>query len=153
LTADLHVTPFISDECSNEIPTKKARCGWCNQPFRQKPGGRPALFCKPACRQRAYEKRKWTPFSGTDAMALDLLPAPAMRRLEARVRHQHMVELLKSGGVPLADPAQIDGVLDSLAKPQDRRRLLDQIEGSCRKRADDVALSTIARWRMQRQNR
>ena len=98
-----------------------ARCRWCKRPFRPRPGGRPALFCKPACRQRAYEKRKWTPYSETDALALDLLPAAALRRLVARVRHQHMVELLKSGAVPLVDPAQIDGVLDSMAKPQDRR--------------------------------
>jgi hypothetical protein len=98
-----------------------ARCRWCKRPFRPRPGGRPALFCKPACRQRAYEKRKWTPYSETDALALVLLPAAALRRLVARVRHQHMVELLKSGAVPLVDPAQIDGVLDSMAKPQDRR--------------------------------
>jgi hypothetical protein len=90
----------------------KPRCQWCGKPFKPKPGGRPALYCKPACRQRAYEKLKWTPYSETDALALDLVPAAAMRRLVAQVCHQHMVDLLKHGVVPLLDPAQIDGVLD-----------------------------------------
>ena len=41
--------------------------------------------------------------------------------------------------------AQMDGVLDPVAKSQDRRHLLDQIEGSCRRCADDPAASPPSR--------
>jgi hypothetical protein len=54
--------------------------------------------------------------------------------------------------VPLVDPAQIDGLLDR-KPPKDRRTLLDQIEGACRQRGGQIALATIARWRMERQQR
>lgn len=36
-----------------------ARCRWCGRPVDQLPGrGRPRLYCKRACRQRAYEARR-----------------------------------------------------------------------------------------------
>jgi hypothetical protein len=70
-----------------------------------------------------------------------------MRQAE---RHAHMIELMMIGTVPLVDPAQIDGVLDQ-AKPQERISLLRRIEAACRRRTDDASLSTIARWRLSRQ--
>jgi hypothetical protein len=130
---------------------KKRRCQWCREFFRPKGSGRPQLYCKPTCRQRAYEKRKWQPFSLADAMALDLLPWRAKQLLKEQVRHAHMIELLQKGVVRLVDPAQIDGLLDA-EKPPDRPGVLRRIEDACRQRADDVALATIAQWRLQRQN-
>jgi hypothetical protein len=132
-------------EVVTKIRPKKQRCRWCGKPFMPKPAGRPAVYCKPACRQRAYEKRRWTPISDQDAMALDLLRPTARRLFRAQVRHQYMVELLQHGVVPLLNPAQIDRVLDVLAKPRDRRDTLNRIENACRKRGDDAALATIAR--------
>jgi hypothetical protein len=69
-----------------------------------------------------------------------------------RQRHGHMIELLQKGVVPLVDSAQIDGLLDA-EKPPARLGVLRRIEDACRKRKDDVALATIAKWRLQRQNR
>jgi hypothetical protein len=131
---------------------KRRRCQWCREPFRPKGNGRPQLYCKPACRQRAYEKRKWQPLSMTDVMTLDLLPWGAQKRLTAQVRHEHMLELLHKGIVPLANPAQIDGILDA-EKPRYRLNVLRRVEEACHKRKDDVALATIAQWRLQRQSR
>ena len=124
---------------------RRPRCQWCKQAFTPKSGGlgRRQLYCKPGCRQRAYEKRKWTPVAATDALALDLLPWATKRRLVEEVRHQHMGDLLKSGVVPLLDPAQIDGFLDQVKPPEERRRVLNQIEDACRKRADDTALGGL----------
>ena len=139
-----------------EVVTKRARpkrrCQWCRNWFKPKSGGRPPVFCNPSCRQRAYEKRKWTPFTGLDALALDLLPAAAARRLRVAVRHDYMIELIMKGTVPLIDPDQIDGVLDPL-KPQDRMALLRRIEDACRRRQNSESLQTIARWRLSRQHR
>jgi hypothetical protein len=50
-----------------------------------------------------------------DALKTDLLPFAARRRLTEEIRHEHIVELLKCGTVPLNDPAQIDGV----ARPEE----------------------------------
>jgi hypothetical protein len=75
-----------------------------------------------------------------------------MKRLVQEIRHKHMVELIKSGVVPLRDPAQIDGVLDG-EKPKDRLHRLSNIEDMCRIRGDEEALATIARWRLERQSR
>lgn len=133
-----------------KVHRRKQRCRWCRQFFKPKAGGRPPLFCGASCRQRAYEKRRWTPYSASDALALDLLPFGALRRISQSVRHAHMIELVMNGTVPLVDPAQIDGVLDQ-AKPQERTDLLQRIEGACRRRADDQSLATIARWRLSRQ--
>ena len=66
------------------------------------------------------------------------------------MRHQHMIDLVRKGVVPLVDPAQIDGILDA-EKPPDRPHVLSGIEGACRKRDDETALKTIARWRLERQ--
>ena len=146
---------FVTHNVSGGFVMKKPsprRCAWCKRPFKPKPRGRPSLYCKPACRQRAYEKRKWSPFSASDALSLDLLPRAALRKLQAETRYQYMIDLIKSGVVLLTDPAQIDGLLDP-KPPEDRRSLLRQIEDACRRRGDEIAMSTIARWRLQRQNR
>jgi hypothetical protein len=35
------------------------RCGWCGRPIADSGGfGRPRRFCRPSCRQRAYEARR-----------------------------------------------------------------------------------------------
>jgi hypothetical protein len=35
------------------------RCGWCHRPLEVRPGaGRPARYCSPSLRQRAYEARQ-----------------------------------------------------------------------------------------------
>jgi hypothetical protein len=133
-----------------KVARRKRRCGWCRRSFKPKEGGRPALYCRASCRQRAYEKRKWTAFGAPDALALDLLPLAARRKLVATVRHAHMVELLRNGVVPLTNPAQIDGVLDP-ATPLERPGLLQRIEHDCRDRGDERAMSVIARWRLAKQ--
>jgi hypothetical protein len=99
-----------------------------------------------ASRQRAYEKRRWTPYSAADAIALDVLPPAARKMLTQEVRRKYMLELIKNGMVPLVEIAQIDGVLDAVPVPR-RRPLLAEIEEACRNRADDGGLATIARWR------
>jgi hypothetical protein len=138
-----------------EVVTKpkpqRRRCQWCRKPLKSKPRGRPQLFCGPSCRQRAYEKRKWTPYTALDALSRDLLPASAMRRLVQEIRHKHMIELIKTGVVPLRDPAQIDGVLDG-EKPKDRLNRLNNIESTCQINGNEEALATIARWRLERQS-
>jgi hypothetical protein len=128
----------------------KRRCHWCREFFKAKTGGRPALYCSASCRQRAYEKRKWSPPTVEQALAWDLLPTAARRQLLQSERHAFMIELLMNGTVPLATLAQIDGVLDQ-AKPQERASLLRRIEGACKRREDDKALSVIARWRLSKQ--
>lgn len=128
----------------------KRRCQWCRKLFRPKSGGRPPVFCSASCRSRAYEKRKWSPYTASDALARDLLPSAAALRVRQAERQAYMIELLMNGTVPLVDPAQIDGVLDPL-KPVERMPLLRRIEDACRGRQDAQALSTLARWRLERQ--
>ncbi len=127
---------------------RKRRCRWCKKHFQPKPAGRPALFCSASCRQRTYERRKWTEFSGLDALSLDLIPWAAKRKMVEQTRHAHMIELVTRGTVPLTDIAQIDGILDPLP-PLDRLPLLRRIEQGRRK--DDQALGIIAKWRLLRQ--
>jgi hypothetical protein len=62
-----------------------------------------------ASRQRAYEKRRWTPYAAADAIALDVLPPAARKMLTQEVRRKYMLELIKNGMVPLVEIAQIDG--------------------------------------------
>ena len=118
--------------------------------FKPKAGGRPAFYCSASCRQRAYEKRKWTPYSASDALARDLLPPAAAEKLRQEERRVYMLELVLTGTVPLLDVAQIDGILDQ-AKPQERQSLLRRIEDACRHRGDERGLSIIARWRLSYQ--
>jgi hypothetical protein len=137
-------------EIVTKIRLKKRRCQWCKKHFQPSPRGRPGLFCSAVCRQRAYEKRKWQGFSGSDALALDLLPSAAMKKLVQQVRHAHMFELLKSGAVPLTDVAQIDGFLDQL-EPRRRMSFLRDIEDSHAVRNNEKALGIVAQWRLLRQ--
>ena len=38
---------------------RRERCGWCGRPFVANPGpGRPRRFCRPGCRQQAYQARR-----------------------------------------------------------------------------------------------
>jgi hypothetical protein len=129
---------------------KPPKCAWCRKRFARKATGRPATFCSASCRQRAYEKRKWNPYSASDALARDLLPRAAREELRQDERRAYMIELIMNGTVRLSDPAQVDGILDG-AVPQERIALLRKIEGACRRRADDGALATLARWRLERQ--
>lgn len=129
---------------------KPPKCAWCGKRFKPKTTGRPASFCSASCRQRAYEKRTWTPYSGPDAVARDLLPPVALRKVVEEVRHQQMLELIMNGTVPLRDPAQIDGILDKVKGPE-RMPLLRKIETACRLREDESALATLTRWRLSRQ--
>jgi hypothetical protein len=128
----------------------KLVCGWCDKRFAPQITGRPPSFCSASCRQRAYEKRKWSPYSTSDDLALHLLPPAAQRRVIEEVRRAHMSELIVSGVVPLQDTAQIDGVLDAV-KPRNRPSLLRRIEAGCRQRADDKALAIMAHWRLAKQ--
>jgi hypothetical protein len=131
---------------------KRPKCRRCGKGFKPKTTGRPALFCSASCRQRAYEKRRLSPFSASDALALDLLPRAAQRKVVEEVRLAHMLELIMNGAVPLKDPAQIDGILDRVKGPE-RMPLLRKIEGACQRRADHNALTTIASWRFSQQQR
>ena len=36
----------------------KIKCGWCGTKFVPNPRGRTPRYCKPSCRQRAYEGRR-----------------------------------------------------------------------------------------------
>jgi DNA-directed RNA polymerase subunit RPC12/RpoP len=38
---------------------KTLRCSWCGGKIIVKPKGKLPDYCKPSCRQRAYEARKW----------------------------------------------------------------------------------------------
>ena len=89
-------------------------------------------------------------YSASDALALDLLPRAAQRKVVEEVRHAHMLALIMNGTVPLKDPAQIDGILDKMKGPE-QMPLLRKIEGACRRRADNDSLATLARWRLSRQ--
>lgn len=129
---------------------KPPKCARCGKRFTPKPVGRPALFCSASCRQRAYEKRRLSQYSASDALALDLLPRAAQRKVVEEVRHAHMLALIMNGTVPLNDPAQIDGILDIMKGPE-QMPLLRKIEGACRRRADNDSLATLARWRLSRQ--
>jgi hypothetical protein len=95
-------------------------------------------------------KSKWTPYSASDALSRDLLPPAAVLKLRQEERRVYMLELVLRGTVPLVDGAQIDGILDQ-AKPPERQSLLRRIEDACRRRGDEGGLSTIARWRLSRQ--
>jgi hypothetical protein len=51
---------------------KTQRCAWCNKKMCVQARGRIPMFCSPTCRQRAYEKRKWSRPSVIEALAQDL---------------------------------------------------------------------------------
>jgi hypothetical protein len=145
------ITILISMKHVTKPLSKPRICTWCRKRFKPKTIGRPALFCSPNCRQRAYEKRRWLPYSLEDALALSLLRPGARRKIEEEVRHEHMLELIMKGTVPLRDPDQIDGILDKVKDPE-RMPLLRKIEAACQRRSDENALATLASWRLSRQH-
>ena len=120
-------------------PSSPRKCTRCGKRIKPKPAGRPASFCSASCRQRAYEKRKWTPYDKLDAAAWVVLPEGTRRKVTELVRLDHMIELLTNGTVPLNDVAQIDGVLDAVEPPK-RMPLLRRIEQACQRRG------TKKRW-------
>jgi hypothetical protein len=51
---------------------KTQRCAWCTKKMGVQTRGRIPLFCSQSCRQRAYEKRRWSRPSVIEALAQDL---------------------------------------------------------------------------------
>ena len=51
---------------------KTLRCERCKKKMKIQPRGRVRVFCSKTCRQRAYERRKWSRSTPIEAMALDL---------------------------------------------------------------------------------
>jgi hypothetical protein len=67
---------------------RPAACEWCGRPIAQPETGRPRLYCRPSCRQRAYERRR-------AARAVD---AVAQERDRALRRLQPFLELAEELG-------------------------------------------------------
>ena len=63
---------------------KPRKCAWCGKRFAPKPVGRPALFCSASCRQRAYEKRRLSQYSASDALAWTCYREPRSGRWSRR---------------------------------------------------------------------
>lgn len=40
------------------VSTRPRPCRWCGRSIAQEPTGRPRLYCRRSCRQRAYEQRQ-----------------------------------------------------------------------------------------------
>ncbi|MFC5909504.1 XF1762 family protein [Streptacidiphilus monticola] len=59
-THDAAALPDLRDETRNETRprTRPPRRCVCGQPINSPPTGRPARYCSPACRQRAYRQRQ-----------------------------------------------------------------------------------------------
>jgi hypothetical protein len=53
---------------------KTLRCQWCKEKMKIPARGRVPLFCSKTCRQRAYEKRKWSRPAPVEALDHDLAP-------------------------------------------------------------------------------
>ena len=52
---------------------RTARCPVCKERFKiNSPRGRPPTFCSRSCRQRAYERRKWSKPHPIELLARDL---------------------------------------------------------------------------------
>lgn len=56
------------------VDTKHAACAWCGRQLPQGARGRPRKFCRPSCRQRAYEQRQQV--SGTKIAADSVIMRP-----------------------------------------------------------------------------
>lgn len=41
-----------------EPPPPPVPCAWCRRPIERRPTGRPRLYCRRSCRQRAFEQRQ-----------------------------------------------------------------------------------------------
>jgi hypothetical protein len=94
---------------------KKGRCKTCKKPLARGGPGRPAAYCSPACRQRAYRKRSQNP----RAVPLRLLRNDLLAVADREARKRAAVDTLNQLGYEVqltrvgANPRQI-----GRAKPQ-----------------------------------
>jgi hypothetical protein len=72
---------------------RQRKCQWCREWFTPARRGRPARYCSPSCRQRAYERRrleKADQDNASAALAQDLAEA---KQLAARAVRRRLAEL------------------------------------------------------------
>jgi hypothetical protein len=79
---------------------KTLRCMWCNGIIHVGAKGKLPDYCKPSCRQRAYEMRKWRQ---PHLAALRQDYTTILRRDAIRAE---ILAILRDAGVPFPDPPQ-----------------------------------------------
>lgn len=57
-----------------QVDVNRATCAWCGREMPQGGRGRPRKFCRPSCRQRAYEQRRQLTGTGISADAVIMKP-------------------------------------------------------------------------------
>jgi hypothetical protein len=79
---------------------KTLRCQVCKTRMQVAPRGRLPVFCCQTCRQRAYERRKWSRPHAVEALAKDI----ATVRVRAVIRQEIWAALRELGLVDAAEP-------------------------------------------------
>lgn len=90
---------------------KTLRCRWCKTKMKVAPRGRLPSFCCQSCRQRDYERRKWSRPSPQELLARNIADA----RVRSFIRREIFAVLLKLG---VAKEAELPPL------PSPRRRIL-----------------------------
>jgi hypothetical protein len=72
---------------------KTLRCQWCKTKLKVAPRGRLPVFCCQTCRQRAYERRKWSRPHAVEALAKDIATA----RVRGAIRQEIWMALRELG--------------------------------------------------------
>jgi hypothetical protein len=78
---------------------RSSRCPVCKERFRIKSRGRPPTFCGRSCRQRAYERRKWSRPHPVELLARDIATVQVRDFIRQQVR-----EILLQAGIDLPPP-------------------------------------------------
>jgi hypothetical protein len=76
------------------------RCQWCKAKMKVALSGRLPAFCCQTCRQRAYERRKWSRPHAVEALAKDIATA----RVRTVIRQEIWAALRELGLVDAAEP-------------------------------------------------
>jgi hypothetical protein len=118
------ITNYITNPSSDEMVTKnvtKKTCLHCGKKFTPEPRGRAPRYCKPSCRQRAYEIRKFERalYERGPQAALDKGLAPLM----ARVAHAQGPLVLRTRAA----------IAEEVERTLVKFGLLDAIEGGMRR--------------------
>lgn len=91
------------------------KCAYCRHPFARLRRGRPARFCKPACRQRAYERRHWRARTGLRFQPTRAYVSNDVVRTPPALARQLVAALQPSGR--LLDPCAGTGVFARALRP------------------------------------
>ena len=88
---------------------KTGRCEHCKTKIKVKTRGRVPRFCSPACRQRAYERRKWQRPGPVELLAQDIATVKVRDFIRAEIW-----SLLQAAG--LVSPSQTPPLMPPRAR-------------------------------------